>query len=910
MTGLAQPDGRQSPTARPLLGLRNHLYLLVASALLPMLGIVLLTLWQSGTRLREDSRRHLAETAALLAHAVDRSIGDHIGSLGMLHDATAGDAAGATSLWRQSKASGLDARVIAAGEADATLSPLIEAARASGRAQVSRLFFGGDDPHAPLVAIAVPGTTPGAPGLAVVLRSNRLIDAVATAATDQHLLVAVVDPEGRIAARSRSPERYLGQPVPDWHNLTALGTRSGVFEATSKEGQEVVFAFRMLDAAPGWALVVGEPLDTFQARWQGPLLGIGLGALLAGSLGLLACHVLANLILRPVRGLAERARLIVDGDDAAPAPEPDPPPTIRELATLQEGIASAEVALRRRADDARALAASLDRSQRIYRTVAEAGALVFWQARADGTISTGTGWPELTGQPESAALGRGWLESVHPEDLPALNRSWSGVIRSEAPFDIEFRVRDSHDQWRWVRARGDRLPAGDGGGWVGVLEDVDARRQAQAHIVYLAQHDPLTGLANRGVLKERLAAAVEAGREGRQSALLCLDLDRFKEVNDTLGHPFGDALLRTVAVRLRKAVRDGDLVARMGGDEFAVLLEAPVAAEEVAKLAQRLVETVQAPYDLDGHRVVVGTSVGIALTGEDAGTAERLLQNADLALYQVKNDGRGHFCFFDPAMDRRMQERHRLELELREAIDTGQFEIHYQPRVRLPERRLRGFEALLRWRHPGRGLLAPDQFLPLLEELGLVDQLGRWLLRGAVREALRWPAPLTLSLNLTGRQLGPRLHEWVLQELAAAGLPPQRLELEFAEETLFLHFEAAEASLAQLKAAGVAIVIDCFGAGSSSLAYLRSFVFDKVKLDRTFLDDLERNAQGPAVIDALARLCTRLGIATAVEGVEREEQLALLGGAASDEAQGVLFGGPLQAEAALELARGQPAGGG
>ena len=637
MTGLAQPDGRQSPTARPLLDLRNHLYLLVASAPLPMLGIVLLTLWQSGTRLREDSRRHLAETAALLAHAVDRSIGDHIGSLGMLHDATAGDAAGATSLWRQSKASGLDARVIAAGEADATLSPLIEAARASGRAQVSRLFFGGDDPHAPLVAIAVPGTTPGAPGLAVVLRSNRLIDAVAIAATDQHLLVAVADPEGRIAARSRSPERYLGQPVPDWPNLTSLGTRSGVFEATSKEGQEVVFAFRMLDAAPGWALVVGEPLEAFQARWQGPLVGIVLGALLAGTMGLLACHVLANRILRPVRGLAaRRARLIVDGQDAGPALESDTPPTIRELATLQEGIAAAEVALRRRADDARALAASLDRSQRIYRTVAEAGALVFWQARPDGTISTGTGWPELTGQPEPAALGRGWLRAVHPEDLPARNRSWSAVIHGPEPFDIEFRVRDARGQWRWVRARGDRLPAGDGGGWVGVLEDVDARHQAQAHIVYLAQHDPLIGLANRGVLKERLAAAVEAGREGRQCALLCLDLDRFKEVNDTLGHPFGDALLRTVAVRLRKAVRDGDLVARMGGDEFAVLLEAPVAAEEVAKLAQRLVETVQAPYDLDGHRVVVGTSVGIALTGEDAGTAERQLQNADLALYQSR----------------------------------------------------------------------------------------------------------------------------------------------------------------------------------------------------------------------------------------------------------------------------------
>lgn len=903
---MAQANRRQSRSARPASGLRSHLYLLVAAALLPMLGIVLLTMWHAANRLREDSRTHLAEIASLLAHAVDRSILDHIANLGMLHEATAGDADTATLLWRRGSAAGLDTRVVSGHGAGTEPVPaaLLEAARATGRPQVSGLFFRAEDPATPLVAIAVPGSAPDAPGAAVVLRSNHLIDTVATAAADQHLLVAVVDPEGRIAARSRNPERYLGQPVPDWDKLVALGTRNGVFEALSKEGQQVVFAFQMLEAAPGWALVVGEPLAAFQARWRAPLPGIGLGALLAAALGLLACHLLAGRILRPVGSLVRRAQLIIDGHDALPAAaEPDPPPAIRELATLQEGITNAEIALRRRADDARTLAASLDRSQRIYRTVAEAGALVFWQARPDGTISTGTGWPELTGQPESAALGRGWLRAVHPDDLPALDASWAGVIRSRGPFDLEFRVRDARGQWRWVRARGDRLADEDGGGWVGVLEDVDARRQAQEHIVYLARHDPLTGVANRGVLMERLAAAVAAARQGRHAALLCLDLDRFKEVNDTLGHPVGDALLRTVAVRLRQNVRGSDLVARLGGDEFAILLEPPVGREQVEALAGRLLETVQAPYDLDGHRVVVGASIGIAMTGDQAPTAERLLQNADLALYQVKHHGRGHSCFFDPGMDRRMQERRRLEMELREAVAAGQFEIHYQPRVCLPQRRLRGFEALLRWRHPERGLQAPDRFVPLLEEVGLMDQVDRWMLRGALQEALRWPEHLTLSVNLAGHQLDPGLDGWLLEELARAGFPPARLELEIDEETLCRSFTAAEASLARLKGAGISIVIDQFGTGSSSLSWLRSFVFDKVKFDPVFLQELERTPHGHTVIDAVSSLCARLGIAIGIEGVEREEQLALLGGTASDEAQGRLFGSPLEAGAVLELIR-------
>jgi len=893
------------PTGRGL-GLRSHLYMLVAAALLPILGIGLLTVSQGASRLREDSSHRLLDTASLLAHAVDRSIEEHVASLRMLQEATAGDPGRATALWNRNRNSGLDTRIIRAGGDGAERVPagLLEAARASGLPQVSPLFFLPDAPATPLVAIAVPPAGEAGDGAAVVLRSNNLIDAVSIAAASQSLLVAVVDSTGRIAARSRSPERFLGQPVPHWERLKALGTRSGVFEATTKEGGEVMFAFQKLDAAPGWALVVGEPLPAFEARWRGPLMGIGLGALVAASLGLLASHVLANRILRPVRRLARRARLVADGhDDSGLEPVVDPQSTVREFATLQEGLASAEAALRRRADDARALAASLDRSQRIYRTVAEAGALVFWQARTDGTIASCTGWPELTGLPESQGLGRGWLQAVHPDDLPALNQAWSHVIVNQRPFDFEFRVRDARGQWRWVRSRGDRITAADGGGWAGVLEDVDARRQAQAHIVYLAQHDPLTGLANRGVLMERLAAAAAAGRHGRLSALLCLDLDRFKEVNDTLGHPSGDALLRTVAARLRAVVREGDLVARLGGDEFAVLLEALAAPEDAAELAQRMIEAVQAPYDLDGQRAVVGTSVGIALTGADAGSAERLLQNADLALYQVKHQGRGHYRFFEPGMDRRMQARRRLEMELRDAIAAEQFEIHYQPRVGLHDRRLRGFEALLRWRHPGRGLQKPEQFLPMLEEAGLIDQVERWVVREAARQALRWPPHLRLSINLAASQLNPRLHEWLLEELATAHLAPGRLELEISEQALVAGFNAASASLLRLKEAGVAITIDHFGGtGASSLGCLRSFPFDRVKIDRSFMAEAGTAPHGSTVVSAISHLCSQLGITTVIEGVEREEQLQLLGSGAADEAQGFLFAPPLDAEAARELA--------
>lgn len=897
MTSIARqaPDGK-----RRTLSLRTHLHILIVAAVLPLMAAGLLTMWIAAERLRLDSSERLIETATTMAHAVDRSLIDNISTIALLHDtSTLVGLEEASTRWRQAKASGSETRMISSLDPVASrLLPagLMENAISSGAPQISDLFFAERDNKTPLVAIAVPDAKGGggkASATALVLRSNHLIDAISTSPASQSLLVAVVDRSGRIAARSRSPERFLGQQVPDWASLTSLGTSNGHFEAKTKEGGHIIFAFQLLEAAPGWALVVGEPLQTFQARWQEPLVGIGIGGVIGIIIALLASQQLSRHILMPVRALARRSRAVADGNDSNDDDRQPPSSSITEFVALQESISDAERALHLRAEKAKAMARTLDRSQNLYRTVAGAGALVFWQSDPDANIVSSTGWSELTGQDPDQALGQGWLQSVHPEDLAQIEIAARESVQHRQALDIEFRVRTATGAWRWVRSRGARLEADDNNGWAGVLEDVDARRKAQAHIAYLAQHDPLTGLANRHLLMERLTRVIASKRNGEPAALLCLDLDRFKEINDTLGHPMGDALLCEVASRLNAQVRSHDLVARLGGDEFVVLLTETSTPGQISDLASRLLETLEAPYALDGYQAVVGASIGIAIADDAAITSERLLQNADLALYRVKAEGRGRFRFFEPEMDALMQQRRQLDIDLRQAIVDRQFVLHYQPLVDLKSKRIQGFEALLRWNHPLRGMLAPSDFLPLLEEIGLIRQVGQWTMRQACQEATHWPDPLKLSVNIAPAQLDSTLHKWVLDILSSTQLPAHRLELEITENALIANIEAATASLLQLKLAGVSIVMDDFGTGYSSLGYLRSFPFDKVKIDRSFIQNLGNGHDGNAIIHAVANLCSRLGITTVIEGVETQAQLEQIGSAACDQAQGFLFGEPI-----------------
>ncbi len=435
------------------------------------------------------------------------------------------------------------------------------------------------------------------------------------------------------------------------------------------------------------------------------------------------------------------------------------------------------------------------------------------------------------------------------------------------------------------------------GGWVATHEDITERRRAEARIVYLAGHDQLTDLPNRVLLREKLEAVLAKAAQGGSFAVHCLDLDRFKAVNDTLGHSMGDELLKQVAERLRNAVREDNVVARLGGDEFAVVqceLDRPEAA---SALANRIIEVIGEPYYIDGQRIVIGTSVGVALAPGDGLDPDQLLKNADLALYRAKEDGRGTVRFFERGMDARLQARRLFETELRAALGNGELEVYYQPVFNLAANEISGFEALLRWNHPVRGMVSPVEFIPVAEDTGLIIPIGEWVLRQACAEAAAWPAPLQVAVNLSAVQFkGRNLVGTVMSALAAAGLPPARLELEVTESVLLLESQATRATLHKLRELGVRIAMDDFGTGYSSLSYLRSFPFDKIKIDRSFIRDLSTKPGCTAIVHAIAELARSLGMATTAEGVETEEHLTLLRAEGCTEIQGYLISPPKPAE--------------
>jgi diguanylate cyclase (GGDEF)-like protein len=426
-------------------------------------------------------------------------------------------------------------------------------------------------------------------------------------------------------------------------------------------------------------------------------------------------------------------------------------------------------------------------------------------------------------------------------------------------------------------------------GWLATFEDITERRRTEARMAHLAHHDALTDLPNRVLFRKRLEDALTSARRGEGLALLCLDLDQFKAVNDTLGHPVGDLLLRAVAVRLVECTRETDIVARLGGDEFAVVqsIDRP---SEAAGLADRLIEMFDTPFEVAGHQIVIGTSIGIAFAPQDGVDGDELLKKADLALYRAKVDGRGICRLFHAEMDAEMQARRLLELDLRKALRARQFELFYQPVVDLHAGAVAGFEALLRWRHPERGLVSPASFIPLAEEIGLIVQIGEWVLREACATAASWPGDIRVAVNLSAAQFkSPDLVATVSEALREGGLLPDRLELEITETVMLQDTDATMATLHQLRALGAGIAMDDFGTGYSSLSYLRRFPFDRIKIDQSFVRELSSKRDCGAIVRAVAALSRELGMATTAEGVETREQLALLTSAGCTEVQGYLF---------------------
>ena len=481
------------------------------------------------------------------------------------------------------------------------------------------------------------------------------------------------------------------------------------------------------------------------------------------------------------------------------------------------------------------------------------------------------------------AFGSGRFSDIDSEGTIALQQSF---VREHKSGSLVERLTDG----RKIAITHQPMPDG---GFVATFEDITERLLTEEKIKHLARHDALTNLLNRVAFYEQMETVLSRLRRSETMAVLSLDLDHFKSVNDTLGHPIGDLLLQTAAERMRSCVRGEDIVARLGGDEFAIVQVPSELPSSISSLATRLIEVMGAPYDLDGHQVVVGVSVGITIAPGEGTEPDVLMKNADLALYRAKADGGGIYRFFEIGMDARMKARRILELDLRKAIVNGEFELFYQPIIDVGTGAITSCEALVRWNHPERGMIAPMDFIPITEETGLIVPLGEWVLRQACAEAARWPKHVTVAVNVSPAQFKSRnLVPTVISALATSGLSAGRLELEITEMVLMQENEGAIAILHQLRDLGIRIAMDDFGTGYSSLGYLRSFPFDRIKIDQSFIRDLPGKEDSLAIVRAVVGLSSSLGIKTTAEGVETKEQLASLTSEGCNEFQGFLFSQP------------------
>ncbi|MGE5791740.1 MAG: putative bifunctional diguanylate cyclase/phosphodiesterase [Bacteroidota bacterium] len=451
----------------------------------------------------------------------------------------------------------------------------------------------------------------------------------------------------------------------------------------------------------------------------------------------------------------------------------------------------------------------------------------------------------------------------------------------------------------WMAGRSDRI-----------LREQDAQRAAnEARVRYQAYHDPLTGLPNRASFVEHLEEAIRrAKRFGWSLGVMFLDIDRFKKVNDSLGHEAGDELLRVAAHRLKGCIREADMLFRMGGDEFTVLLEDVKGPEEAAAVAARMGEAIAEPVELRQHEVATTVSIGIALHTRDDATGERLVKSADTAMYRAKELGRNRYAFFTPEMNARVESQLALEAALQRAVRNDEFILHYQPRVSAATRRVVGVEALLRWQHPERGLVSPAEFIPLLEESGLIVPVGAKVIETACRQNRAWQnaglPPMRLSVNISSRQFrSESLDETIRAALHGSGLAPEWLEIELTESLLVENSEQAIAVMERLKSIGVAISIDDFGTGYSSLGYLKRFPIDCLKIDRSFVKDLRTSATDAAIVDAISALAHSLGLGLVAEGVEEAGQAEFLRARYCTELQGYLFSRPVPPEEMADAVR-------
>ena len=524
--------------------------------------------------------------------------------------------------------------------------------------------------------------------------------------------------------------------------------------------------------------------------------------------------------------------------------------------------------------------AALRASDQLLRlSLSVAGIVSFRRDIQAGTIATGSDAEAMFGVRENnpSIPEKDWRAMLVPEDLERVVRATAAAYANQAPeLRIGYRyVHPMDGRIRHVETRSQITydAAGAPISSIGVAIDVTEQREADAKLVYMAHHDVLTDLPNRVLFRTRMEEAFARRRRGEPFALLCLDLDHFKAVNDTFGHEAGDDLLRQAAARMRAEIRETDTLARMGGDEFAIIQSGVGRSSEIAGLAERLLATLKTPFDLGGRSVQIGVSIGVVHAGDNTDDGEVLFRLADVALYRAKQDGRGRMRFFETDMEIRLKARRALELELQNALEREEFEIYYQPIVGARDGRVVSLEALLRWRHPERGLLGPITFMPIAEEEGLIVPIGRWVLQRACLEAAQWPGDLKIAVNVSPKQLGRKeLLGDVIGALSASGLDAGRLELEITETAILEDTGAITELLHRLRALGLAISLDDFGTGYSSLRHLQRFPFDMLKIDQSFVQSLGKDSASDAIVAAVLSLGAALGMGTIAEGVETADQ--------------------------------------
>jgi diguanylate cyclase (GGDEF)-like protein/PAS domain S-box-containing protein len=562
--------------------------------------------------------------------------------------------------------------------------------------------------------------------------------------------------------------------------------------------------------------------------------------------------------------------------------------------------------------EARAAEMKLRESEERFRTLEKATGQLVWATDAHGEGLDSPDWRAFTGQSSGEITGYGWLDALHPDDRQQTTDAWSRALKERSVYTTEYRIRRQDGVYRRMSVRGVPILRQDGTirDWIGTCTDITERSLMELKLTRMARHDLLTDLPNRATFIERLELAFAAARRGTAKvAVLFLDLDQFKDVNDTLGHHIGDLLLQTVSKRLQESIRESDTVARFGGDEFALINTDVGEPADAAAMADKVLKTFREPFLIQGNEIRMGASIGIAIYGLDATDPETLLSHADVALYRAKAEGRGTYRFFTDAMDTDVRTRVRVNAELRDAITSGQLFILYQPQVNVDIGHIIGVEALVRWQHPTRGILSPGEFIPMAEKSGLIAALGQWVLHEACRQMKEWLdagiAPPLVAVNVSALQFKTplALENDIAAILVETGLPPSRLELELTESVLMEVSNERNNAVQRLRKSGLRIAIDDFGTGYSSLDYLGRFPVDRIKIAQSFTINLARDSRNATIVKAAIAMAHELGLDVIVEGVETAEQLALIRSISGHKVQGFYFFKPLSAADVTALLR-------